>query len=83
MLDITPEVGVLASGILASGIIPRNAATDAAHIAIAAVHGTDFLVTWNCVHIANAVIARAVAKICRQHGCERPVICTLEELLGE
>jgi hypothetical protein len=83
LLDITPEVGVLASGILASGVIPRKAATDAAHIAIAAVHDMDFLVTWNCVHIANAVIAKTIAKICRQHGCECPVICTPEELLGE
>jgi predicted nucleic acid-binding protein len=83
LLDITPEVEVLASGILASGIIPRKAATDAAHIAVAAVHGLDFLVTWNCVHIANAAIAKAVAKICGQHGCECPGICTPEELLEE
>lgn len=45
LLDITPEAAVLASGIMASGIIPRKAATDAAHIAVAAVHGLDFLVT--------------------------------------
>ncbi|MBI1789560.1 MAG: type II toxin-antitoxin system VapC family toxin [Acidobacteria bacterium] len=83
LLDITPEVEVLASGILASGIIPRKAATDAAHIAVAAVHGLDFLVTWSCVHIANALIAKAVAKICGQHGCECPGICTPEELLEE
>ena len=80
MLDITPEVGFLASGILDSGILPPKAATDAAHIAIAAVHGLDFLLTWNCVHIANAVIAKAVAKTCRQHGFECPIICTPEEL---
>jgi hypothetical protein len=80
MLDITPEVGFLASGILDSGILPPKAAIDAAHIAIAAVHGLDFLLTWNCVHIANAVIAKAVAKTCRQHGFECPVICTPEEL---
>jgi predicted nucleic acid-binding protein len=83
LLDITPEVEVLASGILASGTIPRKAATDAAHIAVAAVHGLDFLVTWNCVHIANALIAKAVAKICGQHGYECPGICTPEELLEE
>jgi predicted nucleic acid-binding protein len=83
LLDITPEVEALASRILASGIIPRKAATDAAHIAVAAVHGLDFLVTWNCVHIANASIARAVAKICRQHGYECPGICTPEGLLEE
>src|ERR1022692_3376599 len=83
LLDLTPEVTELASGILASGKIPRKAATDAAHIAIAAVHGMDFLVTWNCAHIANATNARALASICREHGCDCPVICTLEELMGE
>ena len=83
LLDITPEVMELATGILASGKIPRKAATDAAHIAIAAVHGMDFLVTWNCVHIANAAIAKALASICREHACECPVICTPEELIGE
>ena len=69
LLDITPEVTELATGILASGKIPRKAATDAAHIAIAAVHGMDFLVTWNCVHIANAAITKALATICREHAC--------------
>ena len=66
MLDITPEVGHLAAAILASGILPQKAATDAAYIAIATVHGMDFLLTWNCVHIANAVIAKAIAGICRK-----------------
>jgi hypothetical protein len=83
LLDITPEVTELATRILASGKIPRKAATDGAHIAIAAVHGMDFLVTWNCVHIANATNTRALALICRQHGCDCPVICTSEELMGE
>jgi hypothetical protein len=79
-----PEATVLASALLASGTIPRKAASDAAHIAIAAVHGMDFLVTWNCVHIANAAIARVLASsICREHGFDCPVICTPEELLAE
>ena len=83
LLDIRPEVAELAAAILNSGKIRRKAATDAAHIAIAAVHSMDFLVTWNCVHIANAAIAKALAAICREHGYECPVICTPEELLGE
>jgi hypothetical protein len=83
LLDITPEATGLALAILASGKIPRKAATDAAHIAIAAVQGMDFLVTWNCVHIANAANARALALICRKHAYECPVICTPEEIMGE
>ena len=77
LLDVTPDVVELASGTLRSGKIPRKAATDAAHIAIAAVHGMDFLVTWNCVHIANAVISKFLASICRNHGYECPVIARL------
>ena len=82
LLDITPEVAELSFSLLASGKIPRKAATDAAHIAIAAVHSMDFLLTWNCVHIANAFHTKAIASICRKHGCECPVICTPEELIG-
>lgn len=83
LLDITPDVSVLATAILMSGRFPRNGATDAAHIAIAAVHGMDFLVTWNCVHMANAAIIRPLSLSCRAQGFECPVICTPEELLGE
>jgi hypothetical protein len=83
VLDITLEVTELAACILAAGKIPRKAAADAAHIAIAAVHGMDFLATWNCVHIANAINARALALICRERGYQCPVICTPEELMGE
>lgn len=83
MLDMTLEAEMLATHILASKIIPQKAATDAAHIAISAVHGMEYLMTWNCVHIANAVIAKKVAWICEEHDFECPVICTPEELLGE
>jgi len=83
LLDITPEVEALAFSLLESRVIPRRAATDAAHIAVAAVHGMDFLMTWNCVHLANAAIAKAVARVCGQHGLDCPVICTPEELMGE
>ena len=83
LLDITYEVECVASRILVSGLIPSKAATDAAHIAIATVHEMDYLMTWNCVQLANAAITKEVAKICRQQGFECPVICTPEELLGE
>jgi len=83
LLDITEEVERLAIRILSSGVIPMKAATDAAHIAIASVHGMEYLMTWNCVHLANAIITKQVARICEQEGFECPVICTPEELLGE
>src|SRR5271157_3459844 len=83
LLAISPEVEQLAAAILASGSIPQKAVTDAAHIAVASVHRMDFLLTWNCAHIANAAIIRAMADICRQCGHECPVFCTPEELLGD
>lgn len=82
LLDISEAVLYLATTILQTGIIPGKAARDAAHIAISAVHGIDFLLTWNCAHIANAQIVKQVQAICSQHGFTCPLICTPEELMG-
>lgn len=71
----------LAAEILRRGYLPPQAATDAAHIAIAASSGMDFLLTWNCTHIANAHVERQVAKVCAACQCEAPVICTPEQLM--
>ena len=81
-LDITDDVTKLASAIIASGIISKSSPIDAAHIAVTAVHGMQFLMTWNCAHIANAEISSVVEEICKNHGFECPVICTPEELMG-
>lgn len=82
LLDISEAVLQLASAILQTGVIPAKAARDAAHIAVTAVHSIDFLLTWNCAHIANAQIIKQVQAICEQHGFPCPVICTPEELMG-
>jgi hypothetical protein len=82
LLDISDAVLELAAAILESGIIPAKAARDAAHIAVSAVHNIDFLLTWNCAHIANAQIVKIVQTICTQHSFQCPLICTPEELMG-
>lgn len=82
-LAITEEVTELASSLLVEGIIPKESAIDAAHIAIAAVHNMHFLMTWNCAHIANAENATAIISVCEANGFNCPVICTPEEVLGE
>ena len=81
LLNVTESVLQLASAFLDKGIIPEKAARDAAHSAIAAVHGIEYLLTWNCTHIANAMISKKVQKICEQNGFLCPVICTPEELM--
>jgi len=70
----------LAEALVAEGALPSKALEDAAHIAIAAVHGMDFLLTWNFRHIANAERREDVARVCRTAGYDPPVICTPEEL---
>lgn len=81
-LEITEAVAGLAQKLVEACSIPAKAATDAAHIAIAAVHSMDYLLTWNCAHIANAEISRRVHAVCAAEGFVCPVICTPEELMG-
>ena len=82
VLRITSEARVLADRIFRAGTLPDKATSDALHIALAAVNGMDFLVTWNCTHIANGVILKIVNAICRDSGYEPPIVCTPEELLA-
>ena len=70
----------LAKFLITSGAVPAVAKEDALHIALAAVHGMDFLMTWNCTHIANAAIRRKIIKEIEASGYECPIICTPEEL---
>ena len=58
-------------------------AADALHIAIAACHRLNFLLTWNCKHIANAVQRPLIEHVCREFGFEPPILCTPEELTGD
>jgi hypothetical protein len=75
VLKVTETAQSLTMALLASGLIPGKAAVDAAHIAVAAVNGMDFMLTWNCRHIANAMT------VDRVRGFPAPVICTPYELM--
>ncbi len=81
LLDATIEAERLAQTLLDTGALPRHAAGDAAHIAVAAANGADYLVTWNFRHIANAAMRSRIERACRQAGFEPPVICTPNELM--
>lgn len=82
LVHVNVDCVSLARALVERGPIPEKAAVDALHIAIATVHGMDYLLTWNCKHIANAEMQTAVNRICRSAGYEPPVICTPEELSG-
>ena len=63
--------------------LPERALADAAHIAICVVHGMDYLLTWNCTHIANATFQATLNEVCEEFGFAMPVICTPDQLMGE
>jgi len=67
---------------LAKNNLPPKAADDALHIAIATIYGLDYLLTWNCKHIANAQIQKKLAQISFDDGYELPTICKPYELVG-
>lgn len=68
---------------MANMVMPRDAMGDAAHLAMASMHGLDFLVTWNCRHLANANKARHISTVNARMGLKTPVITTPVMLLPE
>lgn len=83
LLNASNEVLGLAGRLLAERGMPAKARIDALHVATAAVHGMDYLLSWNCKHIANATLRSRIESICRMAGFEPPVICTPLELVAE
>ena len=82
-LALTDDARALQGLLLASAGLPARAALDALHVAVAAVHQIEYLVTWNVRHIANAETRRRVEAVCRGAGFRPSVLCTPEELLGD
>lgn len=82
-LAVSDAARSLAGRLIQAGVVPVRAAADALHVALAAVNGIDYLLTWNCQHIANARMRARIENTCRENGYEPPVLCTPEELLGE
>ncbi len=82
VLRVTDESTDLAAALIVGGALPERAAVDAFHIAVATAHGVDYLLTWNCTHIANATMRGSIEAICKAEGFTPPVICTPEELPG-
>ena len=80
VLEQDSETADLADRLLRDVPLPPRAAADAVHIATATVHGMQYLLTWNCTHIANVVLRSQIEAVCRAVGLEPPLICTPEEL---
>ena len=82
VLEITQEAQRLAIDLVKGKAVPAQSAEDALHIALACVHGADYLLTWNFKHINNAETKRTLAEAIEEAGYECPMICSPEELMG-
>ena len=82
LLAITEEVVSFAETLIQKGALPRKAIGDSLHIAVAAVHGVDYLLTWNYRHIDNAEAKPIIRRICLENNHGYPEICTPQELMG-
>jgi len=83
VLSWTPKIEWISSELLRLHLVPPNAAADSLHIAFAAVHSMDFLITWNCKHIANAERLPFIEAFLFRNGFHVPKVCTPEWLMGE
>lgn len=83
VLAITAEAKSLAAELMLRYGIPQSEPRDALHISLAAVHGIEFLLTWNFRHIANAETRATIEQICRDCGYKPPSICSPDELMGD
>jgi predicted nucleic acid-binding protein len=81
VLELTPEIRIIADAYFDAVQIPEKARLDSYHLAMAAWHGLDFLVSWNCTHIVSGRVRRIIETINTQSGIHTPVICTPEELM--
>ena len=79
-LQATQAVKALGRELVTRNALPAVAEIDALHVAIAAVNGIEYLLTWNCTHIANAHTRPKIEATCRALGFEPPIICTPQEL---
>jgi 4-amino-4-deoxy-L-arabinose transferase-like glycosyltransferase len=82
LVAINQAVAEIASTYIAHSVMPADPAGDALHLALASYHKCDFLVTWNCRHLANANKFGHIRRVNTLLGLFVPTLVTPLELLG-
>ena len=83
LLPDPPNLEAIIAAYVRNRLMPADALGDAAHLAFASFHGADFLLTWNCKHLANANKARHIETVNRRLDLRTPIITTPLTLLPE
>ena len=81
-LPYTDAVESLVDILIENNAVPEGSRNDAVHIAEAAVHSIDFLLTWNFRHLANAGAQRLIRTLCEGAGYSSPEVCTPFAMMG-
>jgi hypothetical protein len=81
LLDIPEQLSELETDIINLFQLPPKAYTDASHLGLAIVHRMDYLLTWNCTHLANAVLQKELLEYCQYHQFHVPIVCTPHTLI--
>jgi hypothetical protein len=83
LLDLTASIAEVVEAYISNHVMPNDPGGDALHLAAASFHRCDFLVTWNCKHIANANKFGHIRRINGMLGLGNPALVTPLELLNE
>ncbi len=83
VLVLDDRADSLARVFISENVVPEKAADDALHVALATIQKIDFLLTWNCTHIANAEVVKRMEAVCLERGHRMPILCTPYQLMGE
>jgi hypothetical protein len=82
-LSYLPIIDDIVEAYIGHKLMPREFAGDGYHLAYASYYGVDFLMTWNCQHLANPNKFQHLRVINGRLGLETPEICTPEQLLSK
>ncbi len=83
VLEVSPGMRTMAMDLVRTGVFPKSMLSDAVHITVAIEHRLDYLLTWNCRHMANLAVIARLEHIARGTGGKLPRIGTPLELTGD
>jgi predicted nucleic acid-binding protein len=82
ILPVEPAISEIVQAYIRHRVMPADPGGDALHLALASLHKCDFLVTWNCQHLANANKFGHIRRVNTMLGLFVPALVTPLELLG-
>lgn len=83
LLEMDPAISEIVKTYIRHFLMPAESGGDAAHLALASYYKCEFLLTWNCEHLANANKFQHIRRVNSMLGLYVPNLVTPLELLGE